>query len=297
MSSRSTFIKICRLAAKLALTLAVFYFIFSRLEWDHIAGLWRTMHLPWFLAGLLLFNLSQVASAWRLDAVVKSIRVFMSLDGQIRLYYLGMFYNFFFPGGIGGDGYKVYFWFREFGISRRDLLGALLYDRFSGLAALLLLVGLLLLGTPLGIMEKAWQLGSAAGLYATALLWGALHQRWLSVYRPVAGHVFLRGLLIQALQAGAILCFGCALGISASAGLVLLFLISSLAAAIPLTIGSMGARELVFFTAAPYVNIESTTGVALALLFFLATLASSLSGIYYHWFPDAITKTCHRTKP
>ncbi|WP_321494914.1 lysylphosphatidylglycerol synthase domain-containing protein [uncultured Desulfobacter sp.] len=107
-------------------------------------------------------------------------------------------------------------------------------------------------------------------------------------FRPAAGRAFTRGLMIQGLQAGAVLCLARALSAEASAGLALVFLASSLAAAVPVTMGGMGARELVFFWAAPHVCLDSTVTVAIALLFFIITLISSLPGMYFHWLPQRL---------
>ena len=281
-----------RLVLKSAVTLSVCYFLFSRLEWDPLVRLWRKVYSPWFLGGMIFFNFSQIVSAWRLDAVVRRLRAAMTIGGQIRLYYLGMFYNFFLPGGVGGDGYKIYFWFHRFGISRRKLLGAILYDRISGLTALLFLAGLTIWFFPVEILDRLCQAIVSIALLGTALCWWSIHYIWLNTYKQVGGRVFFMGLVVQGLQVAAILCLAQALQVNAGIELAFLFLISSLAAAIPFTIGGIGARELVFFVAAPYINLESVTGVAIAMLFFLLILLSSSAGFYYHWFPNAITKTC-----
>jgi len=61
-------------------------------------------------------------------------------------YYIGMFYNLFLPGSVGGDAYKV-FLLHEQGVGRtKPLILATLLDRLSGLAMLALLTfGLILL--------------------------------------------------------------------------------------------------------------------------------------------------------
>ena len=60
-----------------------------------------------------------------------------------------------------------------------------------------------------------------------------------------------------------------------------LFLLSSVVAVIPFTIGGVGARELVFIFGANYLLIDKNTAVAFSILFFIITAFSSFSGIFF----------------
>lgn len=55
-----------------------------------------------------MFNISKIISSIRLNRYFKDINLSLSQTYNLKLYYLGMFYNLFLPGGIGGDGYKIY---------------------------------------------------------------------------------------------------------------------------------------------------------------------------------------------
>lgn len=71
-----------------------------------------------------------------------------------------------------------------------------------------------------------------------------------------------------------------ALGVNAHfTAYLFLFLVSSIAAVIPVTIGGVGARELVYLYGHQYLAIDEKTGVAFTLLFFLITATSSLTGV------------------
>jgi uncharacterized membrane protein YbhN (UPF0104 family) len=56
------------------------------------------------------------------------------------------------------------------------------------------------------------------------------------------------------------------------------FLVSSLVSVLPLSVGGIGLRELVFVTAANYSAISPESSVAFSLLFFVVTALSSLPG-------------------
>src|SRR5690606_5263226 len=58
------------------------------------------------------------------------------------------------------------------------------------------------------------------------------------------------------------------------------FLLSSVVAVLPLTIGGVGARELVFIFSHDYIGIDKNTAVAFSLLFFLITALTSLTGVF-----------------
>ncbi len=64
------------------------------------------------------------------------------------------------------------------------------------------------------------------------------------------------------------------------------FLLSSVVAVLPLTIGGVGARELVFIWSHDYMGIDKNAAVAFSLLFFLITALVSLSGIFLKFRPS-----------
>jgi uncharacterized membrane protein YbhN (UPF0104 family) len=61
----------------------------------------------------------------------------------------------------------------------------------------------------------------------------------------------------------------------------LLFLVSSIVAIFPFTVGGLGARELVFLWGAQQFNLLQTEAVYISLLFYLITLVVSLVGIIW----------------
>src|SRR5690554_3121371 len=63
-----------------------------------------------FLALAFLFYVcSQVIASSRLNGHFQAIGLQLTERYNFRLFLLGLFYNLFLPGGIGGDGYKLYF--------------------------------------------------------------------------------------------------------------------------------------------------------------------------------------------
>jgi uncharacterized membrane protein YbhN (UPF0104 family) len=227
---------------------------------------------------------SKVATAIRLNHYFANIHISLSFRENWRLYLIGMFYNLFLPGGIGGDGYKVYLLNKEFKTPVKELLKASLLDRFGGLIAILgLLFGILLwieLPLPFGDPSVIKALLLAGMLGVVPGFW--LLQKW---FFPNFLSSFWQGifwsLLGQLAQMAAVVCLLLALGVQdkflAYQGV---FLLSSLVAVLPLTIGGVGARELVVVYAHGYAGIEESAAVAFSLLFFLITAGTSLVGAF-----------------
>jgi uncharacterized membrane protein YbhN (UPF0104 family) len=93
-------------------------------------------------------------------------------------------------------------------------------------------------------------------------------------------HVLSLG--VQAFQCIAVIGFVYALGeISHGIDYTILFLISSLVAMIPFTIGGAGARELTFFYGAQWMQIEIEKAVAVAFLFYIVSTVISLTGVAF----------------
>ena len=58
-----------------------------------------------------------------------------------------------------------------------------------------------------------------------------------------------------------------------------IFLLSSVATILPITIGGAGAREITFFYLLDFVKLDTNPGVALSLIFFGISAISSLAGV------------------
>jgi glycosyltransferase 2 family protein len=66
---------------------------------------------------------------------------------------------------------------------------------------------------------------------------------------------------------------------------LLLFFISAVATALPITIGGIGAREMVFLFGSKYLLLDNEIAIALSLMFLFLTALLSLLGMYWVFFP------------
>lgn len=259
------------------------YLVFRKTGVEPLLQVVKQANFWWLLLAFLLFNLSKIASAYRLNFFFRALGLALSEKLNLRLYYVGMFYNLFLPGGIGGDGYKLLYLKRHYGKSGKKLFQALLIDRVSGLAGLCFLTLAMMQFHPaVRANEVAWfPLVAAIALLAVYPVLWAIY-RWLfPIFIGIFRESSIQGIVVQLLQ------LSCAWALLAGVGggadvlaYMIVFLISSIVTIVPFTVGGLGARELVFIIAADFAPINESTAVSLSLLFFLVTSASSFIGAF-----------------
>lgn len=271
-------------ALKIILTGGALVLVFQKIDTAQLFELSKNLSWPWLLPAIVLFVGSKIATAIRLNHYFSNIPLLLTAWENWRLYLIGMFYNLFLPGGIGGDGYKVYLLNKEFKTPVKELLQASLLDRLGGLIAILgLLFGILLwieLSLPFGEPRIIKMLLLVGLLGVIPGFW--LIQKWFFPnFLPSFWQGIFWSLLGQLAQMAVVICLLLALGVEdkfmAYQGV---FLLSSLVAVLPLTIGGVGARELVVVYAHGYAGIEESAAVAFSLLFFLITAGTSLVGAF-----------------
>jgi hypothetical protein len=64
-----------------------------------------------------------------------------------------------------------------------------------------------------------------------------------------------------------------------------LFFFSAIATALPITVGGVGAREMVFLLGAKILHLNNELSIALSLMFYLISAFISFGGIYWVFFP------------
>ncbi len=271
-------------ALKLLLTGLAIFLVFRKIDTDQLWEITKSIHWPWLIPALVLFVLSKVFTALRLNLYFRNIGLNISEKLNFKLYLIGMFYNLFLPGGIGGDGYKIYLLNKQFKTSVKSLVQASLLDRLGGLVAIVFLLLLLILPVDLNLpfdSQIPWEvLVTISAILVFPVFW-------------LVQFFFFKSFLLSFIKSnlwsivGQISQLICAIFILLALGInekfmayQLVFLLSSIVAVLPLTIGGVGARELVFIYAHSYAGIEEATAVAFSLIFFLITALVSLCGAF-----------------
>lgn len=266
-------------ALKLALSALIIWLILRGID-ERL--LWQTMqeaHPGWLLWAVVWFAMSKMVAALRFNMLLKTENIRLSEAQNLRLYWLGMYYNLLLPGGISGDGYKIKLLMDAFGTPFKRLFAIALFDRIGGAIALGQWCLLLAFGIP--ALQAYWWLG-VAGLILSIPVSRLICTKSGGAMINVWGSTSLLSLAVQAAQLVATLGIVLALGEQARwLEYSVLFLVSSVVAMLPLTIGGTGARELTFLWGATFLNIDPEKSVAIAFLFYLISTAVAFPGIIF----------------
>ncbi len=269
---------------KLVLTGLALYLVFRKIDTGELLELLKAANFIWFVPAILLFVFSKVATAFRLNLYFRNIGLVISELQNWKLYLIGMFYNLFLPGGIGGDGYKVYLLHKEYQTPVKKLIQAALLDRLGGLISIVFLMFgfFLLVDIAIPWMESNWWNGlMVAGIVLTFPAFWLMQKLMFKDFMPSFWPAMLWSFAGQIAQLFCVWFILLALGIEQQImAYQLVFLLSSIVSILPLTIGGVGARELVFVYAHTYAGIDEAAAVAFSMIFFVITALVSLCGAF-----------------
>lgn len=269
-----------RTVVQIVFTVGALAIVLTKTNLDQLWSIISSANPAYLLGAILFFNLSKLINAFRLNRYFTAIDLHLSGWYNLKLYYLGMFYNLFLPGGIGGDGYKIYVLKKHHGLKVVNIFSAVFWDRISGIFALIFLSAALIIPSSFAGLypDKLKWLWLVAGLtYPLSLLLTWLVQRQ---FMPVFFITAVESLLIQITQVMSAWFILMALSASShQIDYLAIFLISSVATILPITIGGAGAREVTFYYALNHLKLDVNTGIALSLVFFGISAISALPGI------------------
>jgi uncharacterized membrane protein YbhN (UPF0104 family) len=264
---------------KILVTALLLYWVFSKVPIGVIRNRLLGANRLLMLAAVFCYFLSMIASAWRLSSFFKSIGLKLSYQYNMRLYFIGIFYNALLPGGIGGDGYKIFLLNKNYQIPVKKLLWAIIFDRLSGLWAIALIATALITA----VAEINVNPIVCFGLFGIiSSIYILLSKHFFKEYVRLFWEGHLKAVVVQLFQLLTVVCI--MLGQDFSGNYIpylLSYLISALTSVVPLTIGGAGAREAVFAKLADFLPMDTGLCVFLASSFYIVTLIVSAIGSYY----------------
>ena len=277
---------ILKILLKISITGLSLYLVSKKVEFNDVKEAFNKSNPLFLFLAFLAFVLSQMISSSRLNTFFRGIGLQVSEIYNFKIYLLGMFYNLFLPGGIGGDGYKIFLLRKKFEIKGRRLFQAIFFDRLSGLWALGLIISTLVIFIPyLGIPNWVPVLVVALGTIAYYIVMKRFFRDYS--HRFILTHI--KALMVQSMQIVAVILLLYALNFEGKfSPYLFMFLISSLVAIFPFTVGGLGARELVFVYGAQYLQMDQHLAVIISLLFYCISALLSFSGIYFVFHPREI---------
>jgi len=269
---------IIKLLLKLGFTALLGYLVFQKIDYQQVKSVFLNSNPGYLIAALLSYFASQVVSSWRLLGFLQAIGLRLKFGFHFRLYMLGMFYNVFLPGGIGGDGYKIYLLRKKFQLPTKKIFLSLLLDRVSGVWAIGLLAVLLMLFLPHFPTKEWWPVAFPVG----TILYYVMYRLKFPVYVKYFIQAHGKAILVQSLQ------LLCVLFIISSQDFkgnyppyLFCFLLSSLATIIPISVGGLGMREYVIMNAAAFFSMDKTLAVFTTLCFYILSTITALAGLWF----------------
>ncbi len=266
------------LVLKIAISLAAIYLVFSKVRLNEIVTIMATGNVLFLTFALISYVLSKLVSAARTHAIIESYEIPVTGWQNLRIYWTGMFYNLFLPGGIGGDIYRTIVINRTHERGIKLSTAIVLMDRVTGVAALLLAGLSCIVFTPL-FPEMRWIV--ITGIPATLAGFFIFSKLVLPGIKKIYPEIIGQSMLVQALQILSLYLILTAFNIgSGQISYILIFLVSSVAAMLPISVGGIGIREITFLAGSAYLHLEQETAVTVSFAFYLITVIASLAGLF-----------------
>jgi hypothetical protein len=129
-------------AFQVLFTITVLYFVFrDPVKRAEMAQLLGRANPWWLLAGFVVSGLVEVIAGVRWHLLLRVQGIDFGAWRLIALLLIGVFFNFFIPGGTGGDVVKIYYLLKETPGRRAPALLSVFVDRLIGLLALSVVAG------------------------------------------------------------------------------------------------------------------------------------------------------------
>jgi len=261
--------------AQVALTIFFVYVTITKVDLKTLLSLLGNINFSYIIISVLLYFLSQIVSSERLRLILNSNHFQITFNNNFILYLIGIFYNFFIPGGFGGDAYKFYLMKKNYEWDFKKLFKLLVFDRLIGLGALVCILFFMIqnfiLELNLIYMIISLLLTLALGYYIVKYLFNNQHIYFRSLGISVIN---------QFLQFLTIFFVILSLGIENNfVEIIIVFICSSILSVF--SIGGIGIREYIFLISASFINVSPELSASVGLLFTFSASFSTLPGLGY----------------
>ncbi|AIF81999.1 hypothetical protein I862_07225 [endosymbiont of Acanthamoeba sp. UWC8] len=281
---------------KLSVCITAFYLVLGKLDISKLFVYLKNADIALLVVAIIASHLSLILSSLRSKFYFKQYGLTLPVIFTVSLYYLGTFYNILLPGGIGGDGYKVYLLSKLEKFPKLGSLRIILYERVNGFYILVLFGLILVLFSD--FLHKIPYLKLLTWLCIILItpcyLLGVKYILRDNIGAALRATIF--SFFVQLFQVVMVLLIILALNQSLSynqiINFIVLFIVASIVAILPISIGGAGLRELTFLYGIGLINPElEEIGVTIALVAFAIYIITSLPGAF---FITNIEKTYNR---
>ena len=260
---------------QIVITVFFIYFTVSNLDLSKLFEVLNNINILYLIIAASIYFSSQIISSERLRYILSDNKFIISFKQNFTLYLIGLFYNFFIPGGIGGDAYKSYLMNKKFNWKLSKVVKLLLLDRMIGLGVLCcILIGLyeiIFLNFNFIYLILTLCFLSIIGYYMVKLIFKNQNIFWKSFLYSLANHT------IQFISLFIILY---SLGIEDGYfEIIIVFILSSIFSVF--SFGGIGIREYIFLSSASILSFSPELAASIGLLFTISAAMSSLPGLKF----------------
>lgn len=132
-------------ALQVIITVAIVWWVFhDPVKRAEIGRTLASANTKWLLIGLFGYGLVELISAVRWQVLLQVQDLHLSFRRVYGLTMIGVFFNFFIPGGTGGDAVKMFYLVKETPGRKGMAILSVVVDRLIGLLALIVFAGVLI---------------------------------------------------------------------------------------------------------------------------------------------------------
>ena len=295
------------LLMKVLVSAGLLVFFFTRIHIERFFHTFASADFSYIALALVVYFLSQFLSTLRWEVLARPLGFKKPFMVFLNFYLIGMFFNLFAPGTVGGDISRIYYLARDQeGGREKDwggitlnatvsvfvdrvigmmvlvwlgALGLILFPQYAVPSAVRLLTFALALGFIVGglLIPVLRRILPAVGYSTVVKLRVALRSyraRWQAIPQAIA-----LSFVIHLIQAWIHLLIGRAIHIEIPFSYcIILYPLVGTFAAIPITLNGLGLREGGYLFLLAVIGINSEKAIAFGVLLFLAIAADSLVG-------------------
>lgn len=260
---------------QIILSILFIFFTFGKIELNSLGKILKNSNLFLFILSPITYLISQLFSSERLRKLLMINGFKLSFIENGKLYLIGMFYNFYMPGGIGGDLYKTYLLKKMYSWEVKDTIKIVIQDRLIGLGVLFILLLFLENGLVTDLNHTIKIIISISGYFVGFYLVKFIFKDNKGFFKT-----FILSFVVQFFQFLSIILIIYSLGITTNISQILFFYVISSILSI-FSFGGIGIREFVFFSAASILTVSEELSLSIGLLFTISAAISSLPGLYF----------------
>ena len=296
------------LGAKMAFSVGLMWFLFSRIPIDRFSMVLRHANPAWLEAAAGLMLVSNLLGAWQWARLLSAVGIRIPFWKVCAYYHVGLFFNNFLPANIGGDFMRVMDASR-YDTSRAAALSTVLMDRLIGTVAL---AGLALVTTLPAIDRFHLTIAYLAlvGFFVASvvMIWAVFHPALLPAIERLLARIGLSGLkgplddlalrlgeyrrqraliaqmlglatVVQLSRIGVHVLVSRALGLHVALPYFFLFVpLLAVIVSLPISLNGIGVREGAGILLFGLVGVDRTAAFSLQFTTYLVAVAVSLLG-------------------